>query len=151
MTESSWQRLYRLTEARRSEKGLTRNEIHALGGPSTETMRKLAARSGPPTLKQRPALNSIDRVLGWPTHTSWRIANGALDDAMNERWLADEDDRLVHMPDANPVESEFEQMVRDFTSALQVRLRGMPEDEALALMAQVGAELGLLGQHRPNG
>ncbi len=157
MTESSWQRLYRLTEERRSEKGLTRNNLRSLGGPSSETMRKLATRTDPPSLRQREALDSIDRVLGWPAGTSWRIARGVTDDEMTADYLADEDDRLVHMADEADEGDEIvalpvhEQLIRDFGTSVTRRLRTLPEDEAEALMTRLGRDLGIWQSPQPNG
>ena len=98
MSETTWQRLYRLVEARREHLGITRNGLKALGGPSSEWVRKLQHEQGRPSTKQAASLRALDTALNWPLGTSWGLL---VDDRTG--WsadiLEDEEAQLVYSDD----------------------------------------------------
>ena len=138
MNETTWQRLYRLIEARREQLGITRSGLNALGAPSSEWVRKLQNEEGKPRMKQAGALRSLDGALGWPSGTAWGLVN---DDRTGwaQDVLEDEEHQLVYGDALKGVEQE----IRDFQTIVAARLRMLPEDEAHATMRKVLADLGI--------
>lgn len=138
MNETSWQRLYRLIEARREQLGITRSGLNALGAPSSEWVRKLQNEEGRPRMKQAGALRSLDGALGWPSGTAWGLVN---DD--RSTWapglLEDEEHQLVYGDALRGVEQE----IRDFQTIVAARLRMLPEVEAHATMRKILGDLGI--------
>lgn len=132
VAETSWERLHRIAEKRREELGMSRADLTAQGGPSSETLRGLALRVGAPTLRQRAALDALDSALGWDRGTSWDLAQ-PMREAMTPEFMADEEDRLVHAPARLAVDAH-EQAIRDFGSMVQAALRKQPADEAEQMM-----------------
>lgn len=151
---SNWERLYDIAEARMSELGMARDELKAHGGPSKSWFWEMQNRTKEPNVRMKGSLDELDVALGWPRGTSYRLARDPFDEGSPA--AMDEEERLIHGDDSTRVPatqlSEHEQMIRDFATAVQIRLRGMPEVEAREQMIRLGLELGIpLGQHRPNG
>lgn len=130
MWQERWRRLYEIAEAARTHKGITKNSMKGLGGPSTEWFRKLKDMDEPPTPRMRPSLDDLDRMLGWEVGTSWSLL---VDDRSG--WsadvLADEFEALVY------TNAALEPRIRTIQTMVGAALRAMPHDEATAAMAQI--------------
>ena len=138
MSETSWQRLYRIAEARRERLGITRNGLKGLGGPSSEWVRKLREQEGAPSSRHRPSLDALDHALGWEAGTSWGLL---ADDysAWSPDALEDEEESLIHGPSLSGVENEL----RDFETMVLARLRTMSPEDAAEAMRQIARILGI--------
>lgn len=132
VNETPWQRLYRLAEARREHLGMSRADVKAKGGPSSESVRKLQHYEGAPSIRQAPTLRDLDAALNWPLGTAWGlVADGregwgpdALEDEEHSRIFGDEDSDTA--PDQ-----------RHFETILHATLREMPADEREQVMAEI--------------
>lgn len=74
-TASDWKRLARLVKERREEIGLPQYKISQVGGPATETLRKI--ERGDDTVYTRDVVTKLENALRW-AHGSWdAILRGA--------------------------------------------------------------------------
>ena len=117
--EAPWQRLHRHIETHRRDQGMTLADVDAAGGPSPRWVQAIRTRIGEPTHRMRLPLRQIDKALGWPDSTAWRIASGQLDE-----------------PD--PVDA--------LAVAVSQRWRALPPDERAAFEARI---LAVIGDARP--
>ena len=133
VTETQWERLYRLVEERRTRLDLTQAGIQATGGPSPAWLRKLPHMVGEPTQRQRASLQDLDRALRWPVGTSWGLVE---DDrsGWSEAVLQDEEEQLLERIDE----------ANNFGWLVATRLRAIPEGpERDAVMRRVLEVLGV--------
>lgn len=77
MTSTGWTELARAVVKRRSQLGLTQEQITARGGPSTATLR-LIESAGQESYRGR-TLFALDLALGWDEGTSLAISRGEVD------------------------------------------------------------------------
>lgn len=138
MNESSWKRLHRIAEARRSRLGISRSGLKSMGGPSSETMRALPLREGAPSIRQRASLAELDGPLGWPEGTAWGLVAQDRSD-WSEDMLTDEEDALVNGPSLSPAENDL----RNFGTMMLARLRAMSDEDAKAAMTQIARIVGI--------
>lgn len=138
MNESSWKRLHRIIEERRSRLGYTRNGLQAVGGPSSETLRALRDREGPPSIRQRASIDDLDEPLGWPDGTAWSLA---VDDrsGWSAQMLADEEESLINGPSL----SSAENTMRAFQTQVLSKLRAMNPVDAELAMIQIARIVGI--------
>jgi hypothetical protein len=144
MNETNWQRLARIAEERRGELGLTQDDVHAIGGPSKSWQAGLASREGAPTTKMAHSLGDLDRALGWPVGTSWKLALDRTRQAFGEEQAEDEAACLVEMdsfPDAELPAAE--RRVRDFGTVVMGTLRNMDPASAERTMRDINRLLGI--------
>ena len=142
MTETTWQRLWRIAEARREYLGITRAGLQAAGGPSSEWIRKLQAGSGKPSVRHARPLRALDKALGWPEDT----ARSLLTDDRSQ-WSADvlasEEHDLVYGPTvrATGETSRPAQVVRALTRMFQSDdpIQGLTDEEWDELLEAVEA------------
>lgn len=132
VTETPWERLYRLVELRRMHLDLTQAGIQAVGGPSPAWVRKLPSMEGEPTPRMRASLSDLDRALQWDVGTSWSLV--AEDRShWSDDMLLDEAETLVErLPDE----------ADNFGYVVAARLRAIPAGpERDAAMRRVLAAL----------
>ena len=130
VTETQWERLYRIVEERRRLVGLTLAGIQAVGGPSPKWVQNLRTMQGGPTNRMRAPMAKLDSALHWPAGTTWGLV---ADDRSN--WsdivLQDEEAQLLEVVDE----------VDQFALVVAVRLRAIPEgserDEAMRRVLDV--------------
>lgn len=65
---ADWKRLAALVKARREEIGLPQYKVSQVGGPATETVRKIERADG--TLYTRDVITKLENALRW-AHGSW--------------------------------------------------------------------------------
>lgn len=137
MKETPWERLHRIAEARRQHLGMSRADMKAKGGPSSESVRKLKFYEGPPSIRQAPTLRDLDEVLKWPLGTAWGlVADG------REGWateLLDDEEQLCIYGDEDKGTAPDQ---RHFETVLHATLREMPADERERAMAEILKVLG---------
>jgi hypothetical protein len=126
MNETNWERLYRIVEERRSRLGYSRTKLHAAGGPSSETLRALSLREGPPSIRQQKSLADLDGPLGWPVGTAWGLVADDRSDWTDD-CLTDEQHALIDGPSLSPDENDLS----NFATTILLKLRAM-SPEALA-------------------
>lgn len=126
VTETAWERLYRLVELRRVKLDLTLSGLQVVGGPSPKWVQKLRMMSGPPTPRMRASMRDLDRALQWKDGTSWNLV-----DVDRSEWsaalLEDEENDLVNK---GPDEAD------NFGYVVAARLRAIPAgpDRDLAML-----------------
>lgn len=131
VTETPWERLYRIAERRRRTIGLTQAGLQAVGGPSDRTIQKLRLRVGQPTNRERTTLRKLDAALRWPTDTSWGLVADDRSD-WSEAVLLDEEEQLMEQVDE----------ADEFAYVVAARLRAIPRGpERDAAMRRVLAAL----------
>ena len=138
MSETSWERLYRLAEARRGQLGITQNGLQGLGGPSAEWLRQLPGRTGDPSPRMSSSLRDLDQALGWPAGTSWGLVK---DDRTGwiPAMLEDEEETLVY----GASQSDAENDLRNFETIVLAALRAMPLERREQAMRDITRLLGL--------
>jgi hypothetical protein len=133
VTETQWERLYRLIEQRRLRLDLTLAGIQAVGGPSPKWVQKLRYMEGMPTPRMRASMHDLDRALQWEPGTSWGLVEHD-----RSRWtpevLEDEEHSLLEL---GPDECD------NFGFVVAGRLRAIPEGKERDDMMR--AVLNLLG------
>lgn len=132
ITETSWQRLHRIVEARRVRLGLTQAGIQVVGGPSRAWLTGLPHLTGEPSTRHVAALTKLDAALQWPDGTSWSLVTKDRSD-WSDDLLEDEERELV---------DETHDEADNFAFVIAARLRAMPEDERREAMRRI---LDLLG------
>jgi len=124
VTETQWERLYRLVERRRKVLGLTLDGLQAIGGPSPRWVQKLRGLSGEPTDRMRRPMRNLDAALGWRQDTTWDLV--AHDrSAWSEVVLQDEEEQLMEQVD------EADEFVLVVASRLRALPAGPVRDEAM--------------------
>lgn len=124
VTETAWERLFRLVERRRRVVGLTQVGIQAVGGPSDRTIQKFRKRDGMPTDRERTTLLKLDAALHWPAGTSWGLV--AEDrSTWSEAVLTDEEEQLMDMVD------EADELALVVAHRLRAIPRGPERDAAM--------------------
>lgn len=127
VTETQWERLYRLVEERRTRLDLTQAGVQATGGPSPAWLRKLPHLVGPPTQRMRASLSDLDRALRWKVGTSWDLVEQDRTGWSEEVLLDEEESLLAQIDEAN-----------NFGFLVATRLRAIPEGpERDAVMRRV--------------
>lgn len=132
VSETPWQRLHRIADARRKILGLTVAGVTAAGGPSDGWFRALKYGTGAPSTRHVKPLAALDRALQWREGTSLSL----LTDDRSE-WdpalLSDEEDSLLHATD------------RIGTAAFMIeqRLRVVGEAEAERMIREMFRVMGL--------
>lgn len=131
-TETPWERLWRLSEARRKALHLTQAGIQAADGPSVSWMSKLRHKDEEPGPRHAASLEQLDAALRWPAGTSLRVVteNFSTWDPDN---LEDFEQDLVNGADE----------IGHFAFMVEQRLRTVNPDEVQALMRKVAKALGL--------
>jgi len=116
VTETQWERLYRLIQRRRKILGFTLEGIQAIGGPSPRWIQKLKSMEGVPSDRMRRPMRNLDSALNWPQDTAWGLVT---DDrsSWSDVILQDEEESLMERVD------EAEQ----FAFVVAARLRAVPE------------------------
>lgn len=116
VTETQWERLYRLIQRRRKILGFTLEGIQAIGGPSPRWIQKLKSMEGEPTDRMRRPMRNLDKAMNWPQDTAWGLVT---DDrsSWSDVILQDEEESLMDRVD------EAEQ----FAFVVAARLRAVPE------------------------
>ena len=116
VTETQWERLYRLIQRRRKILGFTLEGIQAIGGPSPRWIQKLKSMEGEPSDRMRRPMRNLDSALNWPQDTAWGLVT---DDrsSWSDVILQDEEESLMDRVD------EAEQ----FAFVIAARLRAVPE------------------------
>ena len=136
VTETAWERLYRLVELRRAQLDMTLSGLQVVGGPSPKWVQKLRTMTGPPTPRMRASMLDLDRALQWEPGTSWGLVEHDRSD-WSEAVLRDEEDQLVNQ---GPDEAD------NFGFIVAVRLRAIPAGpERDDVMRRI---LDVLGVHR---
>src|SRR3954451_20603275 len=74
MTETGWARLHRIASRVMAARGVTRDDVHAAGGPSSAWQRNLRYQEGPPSSRHASTVRRLARALGWPDGTSCALA-----------------------------------------------------------------------------
>jgi hypothetical protein len=138
MTESPWERLYRLAEARRSHLGLARNGLQERGGPSTELVRGLKDRHGAPSPRMRRSLDDLDKSLEWAVGTSWSLVTDDRADWSRESLSAEEHD-LVRGTGDPATETELSH----FATIVLAKLRGMDPERRESAERDIQRLLGI--------
>lgn len=133
VTETQWERLYRLVEQRRKILGLTLDGVQAVGGPSPRWVQKLRTMSGAPTDRMRRPMRNLDAALHWPQDTTWGLV--AHDRSQwAEALLEDEEGSLMEETDE----------ADEFALVVAVRLRAIPAGpERDRVMRQILEALGV--------
>lgn len=133
VTETQWERLYRLVEQRRKILGLTLDGIQATGGPSPRWVQKLRTMTGEPTDRMRRPMRNLDAALHWPPDTTWGLV--AHD---RSRWA----DTLLDDEEGSLMEEVDE--ADEFALVVAVRLRAIPAGpERDEVMRKILAALGV--------
>jgi DNA-binding XRE family transcriptional regulator len=101
VSETQWERLYRLVEQRRRALGLTLPVIQSEGGPSPRWVQNLRTMSGAPSPRMRASLTDLDRALQWPDGTSWSLVADDRSD-WTDHVLHDEEEDLLAVRGAEP-------------------------------------------------
>lgn len=144
MKETNWQRLARIVDERRGELGLLRDDLRSLGGPSKSWLSDLPKRQGPPSTKMAKSLADLDKSLGWPRGTSWKLALDRTREAFGEEHGEDEARYYVDMDVVPSAELPArERAIRDFATLVVGTLRNMDEVSAELAMAEMSHLLGL--------
>lgn len=133
VTETSWERLFRLVEARRTRLGLTQSGVQAVGGPSPAWIRRLPLIEGEPSARYAAAMNNLDRALQWPEGTSWSIVTKDRS-GWSEDVLEDEEHQLV---------DETHDEADHFAHVVAARLRAIPAGQRDSVMRDIFRVLGL--------
>jgi hypothetical protein len=133
VTETQWERLYRIVERRRSLLGLTLKGLQAVGGPSPAWVQKLKTMEGEPTDRMRRPMRMLDAALRWRPDTSWELV--ALDrSGWSRELLGDEEESLLERVDE----------ADEFALVVAARIRSFPEGrERDDAMRRVLAALGI--------
>lgn len=126
VTETPWERLYRLVEQRRVILELTLAGIQTVGGPSPKWVQKLRYTEGEPTPRMRASLLDLDRALQWPDGTSWSLVAEDRSD-WSEAVLQDEEAGLLERQDESS----------HFGYVVAARLRALPVAERDAMMRAI--------------
>lgn len=126
VTETAWERLYRLVELRRARLGLTLPGVQAVGGPSPKWVQKLRVTTGEPTPRMRLSMLDLDRALQWPEGTTWGLVS---DDrsGWSQAILDDEEAQLLDQRD----EADH------FSYVVAARLRAIPEAQRTEVMRAI--------------
>ena len=132
ITETPWQRLHRIVEARRVRLGLTQAGVQVVGGPSRAWLTALPHLSGEPSTRHAAALAKLDAALQWPDGTSWSLVTKDRS-GWPESELDDEERELVE---------ETHDEADNFAFVIAARLRAMPEDERREVMRRILDQLG---------
>lgn len=145
-----WQRLHQIVEDRIDQLGLTRDAIHARGGPSSAWIRGLKTRTGTATVKQAASLFDLDAVMGWDAGTSRGLIN---DDrsAWSQETLDAETYDLVHTnlpepivaPEAKGRLTDGERDIRTIQTQVAAALRAMDDDTRREAMKAILRAIGV--------
>jgi hypothetical protein len=148
--QTPWQRLHKIVEDRIDQLGLTRDGIHARGGPSSEWIRGLKNRTGKATVRQTASLFDLDAVMGWNSGTSRSLIN---DDRSkwSKKMLDAEAYDLVFTnlpapaiaPEQNGLLSKSERDIRTMQTAVAAALRAMDGPARRKAMQDIAALLGI--------
>ena len=132
VTETPWERLRRLIDARRMRLDLTLAGVNAVGGPSPKWVHKLTSLEGPPTQRMAASLHDLDRALQWPEGTSWSLV---ADDrsTWSQELLDDEEASLLEVKDDSD----------HFAYVVATRLCAMPREDRDRAMLEILALLGI--------
>jgi hypothetical protein len=132
VSETTWQRLHRIADARRKILGLTLAGVTAAGGPSDAWFRALKYGEGQPSTRHTKPLAALDSALHWKAGTSLSLLK---DDrsTWDEEMLADEEDSLLHATDR----------AATFAFMAEQRLRVVGEEEAERMIREMSRVLGL--------
>lgn len=133
VSETTWQRLHRIADARRKHLGLTLQGVTAAGGPSDAWFRALKYGEGEPSTRHRKPLAALDRALRWKEGTSLSLLT---DDrsGWDEALLSDEEDSLV---------LAASDRVAIFAFMVEQRLRAVDELDSERMMREIAAVMGL--------
>lgn len=150
-SSSRWKRLHRVAEARREHLGIRQDGLRDFGGPSASWVRALPSKEGPPSARMEATLRELDRALGWPIGTSWRLARDEF--VAGSPAALDEEDRLIvgdsstSMPkqawSGDAVAAHHEQKIRDFATIISGVLRAMDPESAERAMRDIARTVGL--------
>jgi hypothetical protein len=144
MNETNWQRLARIVDERRGELGLRQEDLHSLGGPSKSWLAELPKRQGAPTTKMAKSLSDLDKSLGWPQGTSWKLALDKTRKAFGEEHGEDEAAQLIEMDTAPEADLPArERAIRDFGTIVMGTLRNMDPASAERTMRDINRLLGI--------
>lgn len=140
MTETPWHRLYRLAESRREHLGLSRANIKAKGGPSSEWIRQLQTEEGAPTVRRMPGLRALSVALGWPESMAWDLLTKDRAGWSTEL-LEDEERALVYGDN----DTDMDARIRTFQTIVGATLSSMEPEAARAAMVEIARVLRLDG------
>lgn len=133
VTESQWERLYRLIQQRRKILGLTLDGLQAVGGPSPKWVQNVQRQEGEPSDRMRRPMRKLDLALRWPVDTSWNLVSYDRS-SWDEILLTDEEEQLMEQVDE----------ADEFAYVVAARVRAIPAgEERDAVMRQVLAVLGV--------
>lgn len=126
VTETQWERLYRIVDARRTRLGFTLAGIQAIGGPSSKWIQRLRTTTGAPTSRMRRSMLDLDRALQWREGTTWGLV---ADDrsGWSKEVLEDEEEQLLELRD----EADH------FGFVVAARLRAIPMEERTEVMRHI--------------
>jgi hypothetical protein len=134
VTETPWERLYRIVERRRSLLGLTLKGVQAVGGPSPAWVQKLKTMEGEPTDRMRRPMRMLDAALRWRPDTSWNLVAHDRSGWSNEI-LGDEEESLLARVD------EADEFAFVVAARLRAYEEGPERDEAMRrVLAALGIE-----------
>lgn len=127
VTETPWERLFRIAEARRTRLGLTQSGVQAMGGPSPAWIRRLPGLEGEPSSRYAASMRDLDRALQWPEGTSWSLVTKDRS-TWSEDLLEDEEHQLVE---------DMHDEADHFAFIVATRIRALPANRRDDVMREI--------------